>query len=306
MKKGIPSRTAFNVCSMRAYESRKSKTNRICYDPLAYEFVKAFIRQFDRPRVPEFLSWRIGKMNAWFNYTFRFPSLHTSIVSRCRYIDEVLEKEMQKGLEQIVILGAGFDTRAYRFPEIRKNEILVFEIDFPATQEFKLDVIEKNHLIENGHVCYISHDFNKGALEEKLARSGFNAQGRTLYIWEGVSMYLSAESVKDVFKFVAQNSGPFSRILFDYLAPLILESPQKDPELNFLTRLVQQLGESFFFCADYDRISAMTDHAGLKIVENLDSQSCQDRFFPNSNRPFCKAFLFANAEVITKQYRRKK
>ncbi len=298
MKNGTPSRTAFNVCNIRAHESRKSIENRICYDPLANEFARAFIQQFDNPKLPECLSRQVGKITSWLNYTFKFPSLHTSIVCRCRYIDEVLANELQNGLEQLVILGAGFDTRAYRFPELITEGVVTFEVDFPATQQFKLEILENISPQRRDHVRYIAHDFNKGNLKEKLTQLGFNPRAKNLFIWEGVSMYLPAESVEKIFSFVVRNSRHQSRILFDYFSPLILEIPQKDRELKYLSGYVQQLGESFCFCADYDRISAMARHAGLKIVENLDSQSCRERFFPNSQRSFCEAFLFANAEVI--------
>ena len=100
---------------------------------------------------------------------------------------------MREGLDQVVILGAGYDTRAYRIEGIEKAR--VFEVDHPATQEAKLKRLKKIIDPMPDHVTFVPIDFNAQTLAERLPSSGYNEHGKTLFIWQGVTGYLTAEGL---------------------------------------------------------------------------------------------------------------
>jgi methyltransferase (TIGR00027 family) len=122
----------------------------------------------------------------------------------------------------LVILGAGYDTRAYRFDKL-KEEVKVFEVDHPATQKVKIEKVSKALGSLPGHVVYVSVDFEKERLDKKLSESGYNKSLKTLFIWEGVTMYLTAEAVDETLAFVAGNSGKGSSIIFNYIFRSVLD-----------------------------------------------------------------------------------
>jgi methyltransferase (TIGR00027 family) len=115
-----------------------------------------------------------------------------------------------------VIPGAGYDSRAYRFNTL-KDPIRVFEVDHPATQQAKLDKLQKifDHLPPP--VCYVPIDFNEQALEECLAAHGYNPVGKTVFPWQGVTYYLNPTAVDQILDFIAKYSAPGSKVIFEII-----------------------------------------------------------------------------------------
>jgi len=208
MKKGQASRTAEGVAALRAVESLKPEDERVCYDPLAQHFLGAKYRLFGRSRF-------LTRLALW-NAERRSPGVFGCLVGRTRYIDDCLKACIDDKIEQLVILGAGYDTRAYRFGEL-KEKVKVFEVDHPATQEVKIEKVSRMLGSLPGNVVYVPIDFEKERLDKKLFESGYDRSLKTLFIWEGVTMYLTAESVDRTLAFIAGYSGKGSRVVFDYL-----------------------------------------------------------------------------------------
>jgi methyltransferase (TIGR00027 family) len=128
MKKGS-SNTAENVAFVRALESLKPEKERICFDPYAASFLRK-----------EYLT--IMEMAACDSSKIPFPGVHNSLSARVRYFDDFVRNFIEEGLEQLVILGAGYDTRAYRIDELG-GKVRVFEIDHPGTQDVKMKKIRE-------------------------------------------------------------------------------------------------------------------------------------------------------------------
>jgi len=131
MRKRQSSLSASGIAIIRALESIKPEGERICYDPYA--------RQFANPWLFYFANYFIDAGYA----QKRGPGVMEFLVARARYMDDYLQIYMDDGLEQLVILGAGFDPRAYRFEKL-KGQVKVFEVDHPATQRVKLEKLKKN------------------------------------------------------------------------------------------------------------------------------------------------------------------
>jgi methyltransferase (TIGR00027 family) len=140
------------------------------------------------------------------------PMIHQS-AARTTFYDEAVERYLPR-VEQLVILGAGFDTRAYRLPE--DTRVRCFEIDEPTTQAFKREVLRKAG-IDTSRVTFVPADFEEHDWLQRLVEEGFDPAKRTFFTWESVSMYLDRASVEATLRKVA-SSAPGSAIAFDYMS----------------------------------------------------------------------------------------
>jgi methyltransferase (TIGR00027 family) len=135
---------------------------------------------------------------------------------RTRFIDDALQRAVTHGLTQIVILGAGFDTRAYRFAELLKD-CRVVEMDAGPTQAYKRRRIDAVVDALPSNLVYAAVDFTKDDLGYALRAAGIREEEKTFYIWEGVSMYLSESNVRKTLEILRENSAPGSSIVLDYV-----------------------------------------------------------------------------------------
>jgi methyltransferase (TIGR00027 family) len=137
------------------------------------------------------------------------------LIPRTRFIDDRLAAAIDDAISQIVILGAGFDSRAYRFSD-RLRDVRVFEVDQPDTQQWKMRrVVEATGELPR-HVTYLPVDFRRDNLGDALFGAGYRSDRKTFAIWEGVTMYLPGDVVRDVLRWFAGNAAPGSTIIFDY------------------------------------------------------------------------------------------
>ena len=134
---------------------------------------------------------------------------------RTRFIDDCLRRAVEAGATQVVILGAGFDTRAYRLADLLKDT-KVFEVDRPQTQEVKKRRVAETLGGAPPNVAYVPIDFQHESLAGVLARYGHDPARRTCFIWEGVTMYLPAEAVRATLEFVGAHASG-STIVFDHV-----------------------------------------------------------------------------------------
>jgi methyltransferase (TIGR00027 family) len=137
------------------------------------------------------------------------------MIVRTRFIDEALERAIAGGATQVVILGAGFDSHAYRCQELLAH-VRVFEVDRPATQALKK---QRVHEILGGppvNLTYVAVDFQHDDLSDVLTRHGYDPGRQTFFILEGVTMYLPEEAVRGTLRFVGTHP-PGSGIVFDFV-----------------------------------------------------------------------------------------
>ncbi|MGD2027193.1 MAG: SAM-dependent methyltransferase, partial [Anaerolineales bacterium] len=145
----------------------------------------------------------------------RMPGSLGGILCRHRYIDDILKRSLNEGIEQVVILGAGFDSRAYRIKDMAK--VHVFEVDLPGTVEMKEKRLEKVLGQVPEHITLVGIDFDKQVLGDVLRAAGYQVNKKTLFIWEGVTQYISAEAVESTLNFVSGFSGEGSAIVLTYV-----------------------------------------------------------------------------------------
>ena len=151
-------------------------------------------------------------------YDDKFPGMFGHLAARTNVFDSIVRDEAPR-VTQIVILGAGYDTRAYRMDCLRGKK--VFEVDAPGTQSMKLLKLEQAGIIHGDKnasaAVYVSVDFETQKFEDRLAESGFDASQKTLWVWEFVSPYLSPHAVAETCAAVRRASAPGSMLAFDYL-----------------------------------------------------------------------------------------
>jgi len=185
---------------------------------------------------------------------------------RTRFIDELMERAIRGGATQLVILGAGFDTRAHRFSELLK-EASVIEVDYGATQEYKRRRVEAVLDGAPANVVYGPIDFARENLCDVLRRAGFQPRRRTYYLCEGVSMYVPEEGMKQTLRAIAAESAPGSVLLLEYLNRAGLELLAKYP--MGMVKNALDWGEPFVFGVPDGQDQQFFLETGLELRETL-------------------------------------
>lgn len=162
------------------------------------------------------------------------------IGARCEFLDKAMLDHISAG-DQVVILGAGWDTRAYGL--LKSQEVMIFEVDAPATQAVKLAAIEKTGL-DASHVTFVSCDFNRQSWLEALQNHGFDTAKRTFILWEGVTMYLEEHAIQSTLRAVS-TLPKGSRIAFDFWSREWLEETRTGKTARLGTKATY--GEPFTF-----------------------------------------------------------
>lgn len=203
-----PDYGALLSAKVRALEWEKSPEERICEDPYARALIGEEGMEMGRQVEESDHIVQLGKI---------VPSVRHIVLLRTRHTDEYLKRRIAEGARQIVILGAGFDSRALRLKEAQVTKI--FEVDRPVHMEEKKKRVKAILGELPPHVVYIGIDFLVETLEDlkrKLVEGGYDPQGKSLYVMEGLVSHLTDESVSDLFRFISANSGEGSSLLCTY------------------------------------------------------------------------------------------
>lgn len=193
MAKQTVSRTAVGEAVCRMIEQYQPENTRLFDDPIAKELVGVpikFLMQFAAMR-----DLTVKQTDAVAR------GIYGAQICRTRYIDDALRSAVSRGINQVAIPGAGYDTRAYRLPELKDTK--VFEVDLPAVQETKKTKLQKylGKLPEN--VRFIPIDFDTQTLDAVFSQANFDDKAPTIYVWEGVTQYLSEETVHKTLSLLA-------------------------------------------------------------------------------------------------------
>ncbi len=203
------------------------------------------------------------------------------VIARTKYIDAVFNQAVSDGVEQVLIFGAGFDSRSIRLLT-QNSPIRVFEVDAPVTQQAKKDRLAEIGVGLPENTVYVAVDFNKEDPEQRLLENGFQYGKRCLFILEGLLMYLDEDAVDETMKLIKRISGPDSRIVFDYIYSSVLRHEEKyygDEELH---KNVEVVGEPWGFGVEEDSIKTYLDEHGFRIIEELNSDTLDRRYFTDS------------------------
>jgi methyltransferase (TIGR00027 family) len=279
-----PSRTAAFVALFRALESRLPADRRLFEDPFAPAFLEPRLRAvLALARVPvtgALVAKAIDR--GW-------PGARAGVVVRTRFIDGELEAALADGIGQVAILGAGFDTRAYRIEGVQRAQ--VFEIDEPATLAVKRARMERVLGALPGHVSLVAMDFEHDDLGARLNAAGLRREARTMFICEGVTSYLTAAGVDATFRRVSALAATGSRLAFTYLDRAALEGRSDLPGARAAIAAVRRAGEPFQFGLDPGDLPAYLADRGLELLEDASTAELAVRYLhPLGRRPPASPF----------------
>lgn len=285
------SKMAELIALHRVAESRKPEGERICYDPYAVHFVD--------PETLAFAASNPDKTKAMSEHYERlFPGLANSIRARVRYFDDFAKNSIDEGLEQMVILGAGYDTRAYRI-EGMKGNVKVFEVDHPDTQSVKIEKVKQIFGSLPDHIMYVPVDFETENFGERLIAHGFDRSLKTLFLMEGLVMYIPPEAVDEILSFIAMNSGKGSAILFDYYPDSVVDGTCKlEVGKNIFDYTFQQ-GEPLKFGIKEGMVEPFLAERGFSRVKNVTAEEYKKMYFHgiNKDRKVNNLLFFAHAMI---------
>ena len=287
MKDNQASFTAMMVAYMRAYHAMHD-TPKIFDDFLAYDLIPEEKRLTIEQHLVEFYSNLNEELNDSKHATSLYDQITASthfmqainnIISRARYTEETLEKTVRQGVKQYIILGAGMDTFAFRRPEMLE-ELEVFEIDHPATQEFKLNRLTELGWKHPAKLHFIPIDFTKESLVTALTRSSsYDPNVKSFFSWFGVTPYLTQEEVFATLRSISEVTSASSTVAFDYFdtdafVPEKL-SPQRQKTLDFLQKIGEQMKHDGFNPASLaEDLTAL----GFRLHENLSPADIEERY----------------------------
>jgi len=194
-------------------------------------------RLFDDPVVRHLVGVPIGLMMQFGPVRYftikRTDSIAKGIygeqVCRTRFIDDTVRAALSEGVEQLVILGAGFDTRPYRLLGLKP--IRTFEVDLPAVQSKKKSRIQSLFGRLPEHVAFVPVDFRRQTVEGALAQVSFAPSKPSVFVWQGVTQYLSEEAVKQTLSFVGKTALG-SKVVLTYVLKNVIERRSDIPGAN--------------------------------------------------------------------------
>jgi methyltransferase (TIGR00027 family) len=265
------SKTAEYMALFRALESKRSRRTRLFADPLATHFLRPSLKRL------AFLARFPGGGGLVETIAdHRIPGARTSAIARTRLIDDLLVEAIGNERCQIVILGAGFDCRAYRLPTLKSSG--VYEVDHPATLERKCRQLKERFANLPTNVHYVPIDFNRDSLCSTLEQAGVMSSVKAVFLWEGVTNYLTDEAVDSVLRYVS--GFPLSsQVIFTYVHSGLLDGTVKFDGAKRLLTDVAELHEPWTFGMDPAEVNKYLQDRGLRLVVDLGASEYRKRYF---------------------------
>lgn len=266
-----PSETALFAALRRTLAHKEFNNEKFGPDNLAEYFLPPHFRFF--------LCFKSIRSNTKTKLDGFLPGLTEYMIARTAYFDHLFVDALRHQFAQIVLLGAGYDTRAYRFAALNKAT-RIFELDAPPTQNRKIQCLKRARIDIPKQVKFVPINFNTESLEDVLKSTGYQESQKTLFIWEGVSYYLDAGSVDATLEFASRASHPESRIAFDYTVTLTAGNAPNYYGAEEFTRTMraQHTDEELLFSIDEGKIDAFFEHRGLKILDHLNNEEIESSF----------------------------
>jgi methyltransferase (TIGR00027 family) len=283
LETGKESLTAIVSCFARGYHASKSKEP-IFNDFIAHSLLKNEEKQliatnwakaiafFDQEKsealetIDEKLEWVMNNQTV--------PQL----VSRARYTEDGLRSAIERGFKQYVILGAGFDTFALR-QENLPEDFMIYEVDHPATQAFKINRLHEMGLELPANVKFVPVDFKSNSLREELEKCGYDEQKYTYFSLLGVVMYLAKKDFYQLLSSVAEMSVNGSSFIFDYLDDSAFNNRIASKKLTQMRQITAQTGESMVTGFDPFELDLELQDCNMLLYENLSPANIEEMYF---------------------------
>jgi methyltransferase (TIGR00027 family) len=251
------SSTAGYTCFSRACATREQDEHFRGPDYLAETFL---------PFMPKIL-FSIPFLRKWLMRKMFPTGIHEYVLARTKLFDEAFVDALDRGFSQVVLLGAGMDTRALRFQD-RNKGATIFELDIHATQRYKREVYKRKKTALPDTLVFVPIDFNKERLADVLAQAGYREQQRTFFLWEGVTMYLEPEAVDGTLSFIRNSAAAGSIVAFDYVRASVLRRENTLYGEKGSYDRVARAGERWTFGIEDRAIEGFLTERGLKLLSH--------------------------------------
>ena len=222
--------------------------------------------------------FRVAPLRKLFVQRVAPAGIYEYVIARTRYVDAAFKQALDEKFDQILLFGAGFDTRALRFHR-GAGHTRIFELDAPPTQGAKIKQYQKRGLTVPPNVVFVAIDFDKESIHDKLDQAGFRPAQKSLFLLEGLLMYLEPESVLAAFRLIEQYAGSGSRIVFDYVQASVLRGEKTLYGEEGLVRVVSQAGEQWRFGFDPDEVTPFLAAYGFRVADHKDARELEACYF---------------------------
>jgi len=190
------------------------------------------------------------------------------VMARTRFMDEVFVSALSDDIAQIAVLGAGFDTRALRF-QYQNKGTQIFELDQPGTQKPKLEIYQRKNVALPKELTFLPADFKSQSLEDILLSGGFQPGKKNLFVWEGVTMYLTADAVDQTLRTIHKLSAKGSLVAFDYIYASVLRHEGRYYGERKIESTVAKAGEKWTFGIEEGQIVPFLTSRGFEPLSVL-------------------------------------
>lgn len=291
MRQGRASRTAEYNAAFRAQENARPASRRILQDPYSDRLLppglKVLRRISNLPLLGRGLTALIDR---------RWPGMRSSVVARTRLIDDWLSDAIADERDQVVMLGAGLDTRAWRLPKLART--IVYEVDHPSTSAAKQQRLAGWHA-DVRRVRFVQVDFDRQSLAERLAESGFDATRRTILVWDGVTNYLQPDAVDAVMRWVG-GLAKTSQFIFTYIHAGALNGSVGFVGVERLTRTLRRSGEPWTFGLRPEAVADYLAQRGLRLMADQGAADYRPKVMSEAARRIVgyEFYHAARAEIV--------
>lgn len=213
------------------------------------------------------------------------------ILARARYVEDKLLELLPTGIRQYVVIGAGFDTFAFRHPELGET-LRVFEIDHPATQDLKLSRLAEIGLPPPANLHFLPADLETQSISDVLEPTPFDPQVLTYFAWPGVTAYLTRDAIRGTLRAIQTLALHGSCLVFDYLHRDAFTPGKASHRILRLMETTRRQGEPIISGFDPKELRQELSRAGFRLVEDLGPQDQELRYFAERTDGFRAAEHF--------------
>ena len=280
--------TAEGIAKQRLIETLAHPNKRVINDPYAARFVKG-----------AGLIKLIGhKLNVWLGQKLA-PGFHEHLISRTRFVDDLIEKSISAGVEQYVILGAGYDMRAHRLK--LSPALKIFEVDQLEVQDKKRSKLPKE-LLNSENITYVNVDFTHQSLAKQLLDAGFDQNKSTIFTLEGVSQYITKEALGSTLEEMAKLTQKVSSFFFiSYVDERLNDNPEAcfgkgypkaAKRYALIKDLTAKVAEPWISFYDCEEIKNLLSQNGYAIKEDVVLSDLNSQYFAPVGRALPEDQLF--------------
>jgi methyltransferase (TIGR00027 family) len=267
--------TAEVVCALRASGAFESDAAVRCPDYMAAGMLGGV-------NVTSLAKHRMSHRFLRFILTTAVPGCYGYETMRTKFIDDVVLSSVDAGLDELIILGAGFDTRPYRLAH-RLQDVRILEVDHPASQLSKRARLKRLLGQEPEHVTYVPIDFAREDVGERLEDAGHHRSARSLFIWIGVTPYLTEAAVAKVLTWIGTHESPRTSITFDTWWAEAIDGSRKYRGSSQMRKAAASVGEPLQWGIPEGQVEKALSHFGLNPIRILTSEEGRSLYLRCSN-----------------------